>query len=187
MTNTLTQRLNLIKPTPGTQDPVEVAELNTNADLIDEWLVPACKLRSIANQTYTTGVTANVLFDTIAFDTWNGQAEGAMADHLNERIIIRIAGLYLVTAAVVFAANATGSRVLNLLLNGGTQKRDAELGHAGANNVLACSTLIPLDPGDFINATASQASGGNLDILATGGSGDPDGVLLSAVWLGKKP
>lgn len=38
MSTTTTPNLGLIKPTPGTREPIRVADLNTNADLIDAWV-----------------------------------------------------------------------------------------------------------------------------------------------------
>lgn len=189
MTSTLTQRLDLIKPTPGTNHQVSIAELNANADAIDAWLIPAAKMRlNSANQTIVTGAASTkISFDTIVYDTWNGLPEGAMANATTDDMTIRIDGLYLCIASVVWAANATGARTLNLQLNGTAVKRDVEPGATGANNELQIAIPIPCVAGDIINMSAAQTSGANLDVLAPASTSEIDGCSLSVTFLGKKP
>lgn len=188
MSQTLTQRLDLIKNTPGTGEQVNIAEINAAFDSIDANLIPACKIRSTVAQTVATGgspVTVN--FDTVSYDTWNGSPEGAMADVANERIIARIDGLYTVVLGIVYAANGTGSRIGNILVNGVISKRFSIAPSGGNNTYIIVTDDFPLVSGDIITASSSQTSGAGLDLLAPALSGEPDGVMLIVRWNGKKP
>lgn len=188
MSQTLTQRLDMILNTPNTGEQVSIAELNTNFQKVDDWLIPAAKIRSTVAQTVATGAGASAVnFDTVSYDTWNGSPEGAMADVANERLIIRIDGLYTVVLAIVFAANGTGSRIGNININGVQSKRFSIAPGAGNNTYITVVDDFPLVAGDLITATCVQTSGAGLDLLAPALSGEPDGVMLMARWNGKKP
>lgn len=188
MSQTLTQRLDLVLNTPNTAEQVSIAELNANFQAIDDFLIPAAKIRSTANQTIATGASpTGVNFDTISYDTWNGSPEGAMADVAGERIVIRIPGLYTVVLALAFTANATGSRIGNININGVQSKRFSQTPAAGNNTYIMVTDDFPLVANDIVTATCLQTSGGNLDLLAPASSGEPDGVMLLVRWNGKKP
>lgn len=85
------------------------------------------------------------------------------------RVTAQQAGVYLITATVAFAPNATGSRVLSLKLSGtsiyiAAARQDAP--DATQNTFLTVSTTYYLDVGDYVEAMVDQDSGGNLDVVA---------------------
>jgi hypothetical protein len=188
MSQGTTTRLGLIKNNPGTNEQVNIGEINTGFDAIDANFIPACKIRSTILQTIATGASpSGVNFDTTSYDTTAATALGAMADLANERIICRFDGLYTVVLSLIFAANATGARVGNIVINGTTVKRFSMSPSSGNNTSILVIDDLPLISGDLITASCLQTSGGNLDLLNQGSSGDPDGVMLAVRWNGKKP
>lgn len=186
MAETLTQRLNLILN--DANEFVDINELSANFTAIDGWLIPCAKIRNNALQTVPTGAGATGCnYDTIVYDSWNGQPEGAMANVGAESITVRLDGLYLCVLANVWTANATGSRGLNLLVNGVQNARDSTAASAANFNHTRVVDTLALSAGDVITASCTQNSGGNLDLLSAAGSGEPDGNMLSVTWMGKKP
>jgi hypothetical protein len=188
MSQTTTPRLGLIKNTPGTNEQVNIGEINSGFDAIDASFIPACKIRSTIVQTLTSSASPTAVnFDTTSYDTTVATPLGAMADLANERMICRFDGLYTIVLSLIYAANATGARVGNIVINGTTVKRFSMSPSSGNNTSILVTDDIPLVAGDLISASCLQTSGGNLDLLNQASSGDPDGVMLLARWNGKHP
>jgi hypothetical protein len=128
--------------------------------------------------TLTTGVTAAITFGTFNFDTvsmWNAGAP--------TRLTIKFDGAYLLTSKTLFQANGAGTvrrtAIRRTLAVGGTEDyATLGLAPAGAGELteLAPSDIIRCVVGDYLELTARQTSGGNLDIL------NPS--ALSAIYLG---
>ena len=84
-----------------------------------------------------------------------------------ERITIPASegGLYACSATVEFAANATGTRVVQFVVNN-TTTYDVYAGPGYAANVLICGGIrfINLAAADYVTCRAYQDSGGDLDV-----------------------
>jgi hypothetical protein len=82
------------------------------------------------------------------------------------RITIQTAGRYLVCCNVYYAANATGTRFVDVLKNGTTAPAGSGLristASSGTANLFFASTLV-LVVGDYIECRVHQNSGGALN------------------------
>jgi hypothetical protein len=186
----LTTLLGLGKPLPG--ENYDIAVPNNNMDLIDAAVAadrarltaiegdvpptfPRCKIIANATQAFannTPGIL-DLAAGNIDYDT------NAMADIANDKIIIKTAGLYIITAKAVWAANATGTR-FNIIYKNGTTAI-AEHRHAatpGSNYKTVLSTEpMPFAVNDYVQLQLSQSSGGSLS------TADSDGLpYIAAVW-----
>lgn len=115
---------------------------------------------AIAHSAYTT-----IAFDVTNYDL-NRPNETPMHDNAvnNDRVYIRLAGVYLITANVVWAGNKTGFRLLYLARNGANIALDRLLPLDGADTSQQITTQRKLSVGDYITAYVHQTSGGNLNI-----------------------
>jgi hypothetical protein len=104
-----------------------------------------------------------------------------MADITNGYMIVRTAGLYVITGYVGFVTNGTGYRAL--LLYGGSSSLASSVyvgANAGSSTFLtATSVPVRLAVGDLIYPSALQTSGGNLDLTTSN-----DALKFSAQWVG---
>lgn len=124
---------------------------------------PACRVFHSAAQSITTSAVSQVLaFNSERYDTL------AMHDNVtnNSRITIVDAGLYLITAAVEFAANATGYRQIELLLSAATFIAIDNRVSVGAGDTTKCniSTVYKFTAGQYLEVRAMQTSGGALNV-----------------------
>jgi hypothetical protein len=139
-------------------------------------------LTSATNHT-STGNWQKVPLDTSTFDLG---ADAAHFDNTNDRLLIHRSGLYLVQGSIIFAANGTGIRSLQLAPNGstpstgtGTIDTDAIAGSAAAGATLRGSTIWRFNAGDYVELYGFQSSGGNLAYSV----GSPRLTWLSIAWL----
>lgn len=129
-------------------------------------VIPACGVHNSAAISIATGTTATYLtFDTEDFDT------DACHDLVTNtgRLTCKTAGLYIISANVQFAANATGIREMDFLLNGATTIRKFQVNTvAGAfGTQLTLTTLKPLAVNDYVQLGVIQDSGGALNVVAS--------------------
>lgn len=170
---TFTPNYNLAKPDGNAGgDLVDVSVLDSNMDIIDTELKsradrltaletePFCSLARVAALTLTTGVSTNIPWDTENEDTDNMFAIGAPTN-----IVIKTAGIYLVTFGFSFGGNATGSRSAGINLNGTTKAVYVDNPAHAANIVWAISAMIRCAVNDVITTYLNQTSGGNLNTL----------------------
>lgn len=114
----------------------------------------------------TVNTTAKVLtFDSERYDTGDFHSTASNTD----RLTIPTDGLYAIGGSVQFASNATGYRQVEILLNassaiGGVVHQAVN----GAVTVVNTSTEHQLAAGDFVTLRVTQASGGALNVVATG-------------------
>ncbi|MET8624530.1 hypothetical protein ABZW30_12365 [Kitasatospora sp. NPDC004669] len=124
-----------------------------------------------AAQSVANGSVTAIGIDTTTIDTYGGHSNTTN----NSRYTCQTgaAGWYQVIACLGFAANANGSRALELHKNGTVIK----LGYDGSDNTridiagaLQATALIQLAVGDYVEAFAYQTSGGSLatNAVATG-------------------
>jgi hypothetical protein len=95
------------------------------------------------------------------------------------RLTAPIGGIYVVTAAVEFAANATGNRQVHLYQNGSERTRITvpSVG-AGLATRVSHSDTFNMAAADYIECFVFQDSGGNLNITNGG-----DMSCLAATWI----
>lgn len=190
MTQSLTQRLDLIKNIPGTGEQVNIAEINAAFDQIDANKIPAAKMRRNAGtQAIATATTTTVDFDVVTYDTWALESEGAMADITGNQMNIKIDGIYMVSAGVVYNTAATGFRALGVALNGVItpyKLRHFIDANAAVPTPVAVCKPMPLSAGDVLTCHVIQNSGGSVNLDQSGLTAE-DAIYLEAVWQGKKP
>jgi hypothetical protein len=109
----------------------------------------------------------------LSFDTarWNN---GGVYNGSNKAILTApIAGVYQITANVVWDANATGERDLRFVPNASGSPIIALIqspaAASGARTVQTLSTLWHLNAGDYVSLQVWQTSGGTLNVLSTAG------------------
>ena len=119
--------------------------------------------------TLTTATETLLTFNSERFDT-----NGLHSPSSNPgRLTAPSSGVYLISAHLTFASNATGIRYAYIRLNGSTIIARAKLptsGSGGLDDWLSISTICWLAAGDYVEVFAFQNSGGNLNILSAGNS-----------------
>ena len=187
MSQTLTDRVKAIKNTPGTGENVLVSEINGAFDKFDNNFVPSAKIVNTATQAVTSGSTQPIVFNTTRHDTYAARAEGPMADLLNDLIVIRKNGLYMVSLSADFAGNVStaGYRAISIKRGATIMKRITQDANTVTNvdTAMELSDIFVLTAGDQISATALQTSGVSINLDPTIG-GVNDSVSLAVAWLG---
>jgi hypothetical protein len=128
--------------------------------------------QSIPNAAFTDAVFQEEIYDTDAM--FNPAA--------HDRITIRTDGVYALTGAVRWDADAAGVRTVGLVPNDlgfAFLAADTSASTGGTATRQNVSTVTRLQDGDFIQLTVQQNSGDNLEI---DNIGSPQ-VHLSATWL----
>lgn len=136
----------------------------------------AARVSQTAAQTLTTGVQVLLTFDAEEFDPWGMHSNGSNPT----RLTVTAPGWYTVGAQVVFTAHATGQRRLVLQVNGATPIAGQAVMAVTDSSAhrLAVETQYWLNAGDYVEALATQSSGGNLDTVIASG-------LATAMWLSR--
>lgn len=134
-------------------------------------VTPAVKASKTAAQSLTSGAQTIVAFPLEIFDTHG------MHDLVtnNSRLTCVVPGLYSFGSSVEFAVNATGLRVLEIILfvpGSSVQATQTTVGGAVLNQWVTVSGIVRLDVGNYLEAYATQFSGGALNISP--GSGTPN-------------
>lgn len=146
------------------------ADLNAYVRDNTKWVgtdKPHCRVRNSANISHTsTGNYQALTFDSERVDV------GPMHDTSSNTGRLTVpaggGGFYAIGGQLEFAANSTGRRGIQIRLNGTTVIAKAEYGNQGANDhAIGIDTVYQLGAGDYVELMALQASGGNLNILAT--------------------
>lgn len=115
-------------------------------------------IQSIPNNTLTT-----VDFDTLVYETIPD-----LADLSTNSITVSTSGIYRIQAKVTFDSAATGTRLLNITVNG-TPIDEVE-GHSGVAGLPTQLDLVieaSLTENDVVTAQVSQDSGGPLNLLTS--------------------
>jgi hypothetical protein len=175
----LTSRLKIIKN--DDDEFVDIDEINAGFDKIDNNFIPACMMAFTGSQTPASGSTVTQDMNQTRHDTYSARAEGPMADLTNNLITIRRKGIYVLTCSSGFAANATNNRRLGLEVNA-VEQINLEVGPKpiGAINMVI-SIAMSLSVNDQVRCTVLQTSG---IALAVSAGGAPNGVHISATWVG---
>ncbi len=116
-------------------------------------------------QTLTTSTDTTLLFDSERWDTDTIHSTTTNTG----RLTCNTAGIYTIAANVSFANNATGLRLVKIVLNGATVIcLDMRAALSGSDTHMALSTQYNLAAGDYVECVAWQSSGGNLNTVVTG-------------------
>jgi hypothetical protein len=156
-------------------NPVSAARMGVLEEgILDVSQAPAVRVTHNASQTATTAVALVLAFNTERYDQAAG-AVSTMHDTVtnNSRLTAIYAGIYLISIHLTWAANATGSRLVQLRVNGATTIAEVR-GPAVAGGVSATSqsltTVYSMAVNDYVEVLGLQDSGGNLTVIAFGNS-----------------
>ncbi|SCL43395.1 hypothetical protein GA0074692_6860 [Micromonospora pallida] len=132
---------------------------------------PAAKVRQSVTQSFTSGTWTAVLFGVEDFDTDLDGIGGHSTSSSTSRYTARYPGLYLCGGGISWANNTTGRRGVRWAVNGssvlGTEVLIQSTAGANVNSVVARTTLIYLDIGDYVELYAMQDSGAALGTAVT--------------------
>jgi hypothetical protein len=120
-----------------------------------------CSITSSSNQTINDSTWTSVDFPVNLKDETGLHSTSSNVD----TIIIKVPGLYSVASRIEFAANATGTRRVRIMVNGAESTRTQVIQPA-ASTVVSVGTekLIQLATGDAIRIEAFQDSGSSLQL-----------------------
>lgn len=122
---------------------------------------PACSIYNSSAVSLTTGIGTVLNADSENYD--NDSMHSTVSN--TSRITIQTSGRYLITATMEFSANATGYRMIQILLN------TASIAHSvvrlnavsGAATFTQTAITSVLAAGDYLEAQGLQGSGGGLN------------------------
>ena len=118
-----------------------------------------------ANISISSGAWAALSFDS---ERWDNEGAHSTASNTS-RLTAQAGGLYIITGGIRWAANATGSRLLAVRLNGTTyimRIRDNPI--SGAYIAQSIMTQYELATDDYVELMVYQDSGGALNIENSG-------------------
>lgn len=119
------------------------------------------KAYSSVAQSFASATTSTVL----TLDTELVDSDGGHSTTTNtSRFVCQTAGLYFVGGSVCFATNSTGTRTLNIFVNGtGVIGAANQCGPSTTNGTsVVTNTLVQLVVGDYVELAAWQNSGATL-------------------------
>lgn len=136
---------------------------------------PMARMRQTAIQSIPTASSTAIAFNTANVDTmggWNGS-------HAYEA---KVAGHYLCSGGVSFAANATGVRTVQWAIGGVDQPGtgvSAPANAATSQRLCARTELLYLNVGDLLSLTAFQNSGAGLNTAVT----NVEQASMNVLWV----
>jgi hypothetical protein len=166
-------------------DVYTAAAHNVIVTNVNNFIVPpALRIRRATLQTITTGVDTFVTWPIEDLDT------DGMYTATSDTVTIQTSGLYTVFASVIFAANATGWRVMNLLKNPSSVSDFASVfcanwcpvSSSSQGTTLSASAIQTFTAGDTLKVTVAHNVGSNLDI---GNATFTSVTQLSLGWIGR--
>jgi hypothetical protein len=123
-----------------------------------------------ATQSLVNNTSTSVLFDTASTTPTTGTYDpNSWFSNANDWIEIGQDGFYAVTGNIAFAANATGRRILSIIVNGADRGSVQVLASPAATTLLSVSTSLYLASGDQVRLTCLQQSGGALSTVTVAG------------------
>lgn len=163
-------------PYPGTPSPNTLADATKLRAQLDAVFDGSPRVRVYYNAnigSVTGGTPAFMPFNAELYDQ---PVALPMHDNTtnNSRLTCRVAGLYFVKACIKWQYHANPGRSLALYKNGVIFANNVLPGApqpAGLETTLQVVDFIPLAVNDYVQVSANQYTGGNLDIL-----GDATGV-----------
>jgi len=170
--------------TPATVATGSVASSTTyNSQVISNiaWLgndAPACQVYRNSNLSLTNNTDTVVAYNLETFD--NANMHDAVTNTSRITIPTGGAGLYEIVTTGIFAANATGVRRLDILLNGGTLiGRTGATGTSSGKAFMQTTAIYRLNAGDYLETQVFQNSGGALDFEYAASYAS----FFSAIWI----
>lgn len=129
---------------------------------------PRVRVNRNTTQSLTTGTAAAISFNTEQHDLGSGMWVVGSPTRLT--VPSGQGGMYMVGAAAEFAANATGNRQIQTMINGSEHYRITipSVGSGLATRVVTAG-MVSLAAADFVEFNCFQDSGGNLN-LTNGGN-----------------
>lgn len=149
-------------------------------------IYPAAKMRRSTLQTIATGTDTPVAFNTKIYDNWDKETQGneKMLDLATEKIEIRRAGIYWVSARVVWDGDDLSVDLLQLTVkvNGGVMGRSQSwIGSGNASLSFPTNEInepLALVRGDDLSMSVlHNRSGASMNIIAEGQT-----PYLAATW-----
>jgi hypothetical protein len=157
-----------LKPAATTQGRVQV-----DGDLVidgDNSLYVSRASVASATQSLPNNTSPTILLDTASTTPTTGTYDpNSWFSNANDRITIGQDGFYAVSANIAFAANATGRRAVNIIVNGADAGGIQVLASPAGSTILAVSTNLYLAAGDLVTMSAVQQSGGALSTVVVAG------------------
>lgn len=124
--------------------------------------VPTCRVYPTSNQAIPDSTQTLVAFDGELFDTLSLHNPTYPGN-----LVAPVAGIYLITATVKFASNATGTRKISLVLDGTAELVSSEF-QANVASAASVATVYQLYAGATVQVYAYQTSGGALNTDSAG-------------------
>lgn len=150
--------------------------------LLKKGIFPTARLHRTTNQSIPNNTSTIVAFDAVTWDRVSDEAEGhadwLMAETANDRLKIRIPGIYVINATVIWDINSTGRRALVIRLNGSNRWAASQPADPSSTTDQTITTIYELAKDDLIELACLQSSGGALNLTSV----SPYSPSLSAVW-----
>jgi len=121
--------------------------------------LPVCSLGMTAVQELANTVATAIVWDYENCDPDNLHSNSTA----NTKIIIATAGIYYISSYLLFAADADGTRILDIYINGATYAQNFAPGSA-SGTVVHVSTVRPLAATDYVEVYGTQNAGGALNV-----------------------
>jgi hypothetical protein len=140
-----------------------------------------CKIYNSASISIPNSADTVLTFDSELFDNDTMHSTSSNTG----RITIAHAGLYLITAFVRFADNATGRRTMLIQCNGGSFIAGQQVQSVTSDSegtVLTASAVYDAEVNDYFQVVVNQTSGGALDVYVN----ENFSPAFSAVRIGAK-
>lgn len=135
-------------------------------DLVRFYYRAFCQLTRQTAQTIPNHASTHITFDTQTYHlTRPNQAPMHDTATHNDRIYIRIPGVYSISASVVWDTNNSGIRLASLCVNGSVIAADARPALDAFETHQTLTAHRKLNLGDYLTLSVFQNSGGNLQIL----------------------
>lgn len=143
------------------EDLVREVWILQDADMQAAITPPSARVYHNAAQSIPNATLAALSFNSERFDTDSIHSTSSNTS----RLTCNTAGLYLITGAVAFDANAAGIRSLRVRLNGATYLANQQVNASGGglDSMLTVSTLYQMAAGDYVEMVVYQNSGGSLN------------------------
>jgi hypothetical protein len=149
-----------------------------------QWLAnsrPHC----FARQAVTTTSCPNAVYTTLSWDTWDVDTDAGMSNTHPTYYKVNTAGWYLISAAVDFAVNTTGSRQLHIIVNGFAIQGFACNKATQVDSGVMLSRLALLAVNDQVGIQAWQSSGVTLSTDLNYANFRNETSFMDISWQGK--
>lgn len=139
---------------------------------------PSCRVYHNTDQTVANGTSTALAFNSERYD--NASIHDTATN--NSRLTAPVAGVYLITAGLVYVGGTVGEYDLRLRVNGATiiAEDDKHLASTTVSPTNLVSTQYKLAAADYVEAVVLQGTGGTRTVSAIG-NWSPE---FAMTWLG---